>query len=118
MYVIQFVQMVCIAALIPAAIALVVISEIQEYIDNNGGTLTLEEPDYYPYTGAIINNEMYTTDGTFDAAGARAAAGWLIFVCSAGIIFHCVVIIARLHSGIVKYMISYSVMVSNYIVDV
>ena len=107
--------MVCIALLIPAAIAIETISEIEEYIDNIGGTLSLERTDSY---SSVYHSVSYSTDGKFDADGSRAAAGWLVFVCSAGIVFHFVGISVRIYylsTGVKKHMIYYSIMVSNYI---
>ena len=107
--------MVCVASLIPAAIAIDTTNEIKEYIDRIGGTLSLER--VYSYSSASYA-DRYSTDGRFDADGSRAAAGWLVFVCCAGIVFHFMGIVVRinyLNTGVTKHMISYSVVVSNYI---
>ena len=109
---IQSVQVVCIALLIPAGIALETISEIEEYIDSNGGTLTPVQN----YNIVRYADRTYSTDGKFDADSSRRAAGWLVFVCSAGIVFHVVGILIRicyLITGVKKHMILYSVMVSS-----
>ena len=114
--IIQSVQMVCVASLIPAAIAIETIGEIEEYTDSNNGILSQEQTD--GYDSSYSYNDRYSTDGRFDAVGARAAAGWLIFVCSAGIVIHFVGILVRIYyliTGMPKHSISYSVVVSNYI---
>lgn len=101
---------VCIPILIPAAIALTTIRDMEEYIDNNNGTVMFEGPTY---KFSSFNDNYH--DVEFDANGSRAAAGWMVFICCLGIIFHSLVMSIRIYyrlTGVKKYMIFYSCMVT------
>ena len=95
--------------MIPAAIALTAIRDIEDYIDNNNGTVMFEGPTY---KFSSFNDNYH--DVEFDANGSRAAAGWMVFICCFGIIFHFVVMSIRICYPLtgMKYMIFYSCMVS------
>ena len=102
--------MVCIITLIFAAGIISPLNDIEEYADEHGGRL-----DVNPN-----NNNIRNRDGSsrqdFDAGSSRGAAGFLIFVCCAGIVFHSVSIAVRVYYirvGTRKYMCMYYVVVSK-----
>ena len=99
--------MVCIITLIFAAGIISPLNDIEEYADEHGGRLD-------------VNPNIRNLDGSsgedFDAGSSQAAAGFLIFVCCAGIVFHSVSIAVRVYYirvGTRKYMCIYYVVVSK-----
>ena len=100
-------QMICIATLITAALTLAALSNVEEYADSNGGRLH-------------VNPNIRKLDGSkgdvFEAEGSRGAAGYLIFVCCAGIVFHLVSIFVRvyyIYSDTTKQTNLYFILVSK-----
>ena len=99
--------MVCIIILIFAAGILSPLNDIEEYADEHDGRLD-------------VNPNIRNLDGSsgqdFDAGGSREAAGFLIFVCCVGIVFHSVSITVRVYFicvGTRKHMDRYFVVVSK-----
>ena len=83
------------------------LNDIEEYADEHDGRLD-------------VNPNVHNLDGSsgqdFDAGSSRGAAGFLIFVCCAGIVFHSVSIIVRVYFicvGTRKHMDIYFALVSE-----
>ena len=99
--------MVCIITLIFAAGIISPLNDIEEYADEHGSRL-----DVNPNHPNIRN----LSEQDFDAGSYRGAAGFLIFVCCAGIVFHSVSIAVRVYYirvGTRKHMGIYYVVVSK-----
>ena len=94
--------------LIAAAVAIPIIDQLEDDINNNyGGEFEFEDEP--------VDNYYRDHDGEFDADGARRAAGWLVFVGSTAIVFHSLLLIVRflyLCLVVKKYLMPFLIMVS------
>ena len=83
----------CLGILITAIIPLVYIPEVEDFVENYDGRLDLDK-----FSGRITDTYVeYDEYGTFEADGARVAAAWSLFVCSASIIITSILTIVRCH---------------------
>ena len=99
--------------LVPSAVALPTISDIAEYIENNGDTVVLNYR-YYDNSFAIGSFSEHSLR-TFDADGARGAAAWLLFVSSIAILSQFAVYISCCYSVFENHYVRFSIIVSLYI---
>ena len=72
--------------MITSAVALAATNEVEKHTENN----VVQLKDY-------IHTSLDEHGETFNVGGARAAAGLLIFICCAGLVFHFAVISVRVY---------------------
>ena len=90
-----------------AALMLAAINDVKERADINGGRLNLN-PN--------VRNRDGGSGVPFNAEGSRRAAGFLTFICCAGIVYHSVSILIRVYcicTGTRRYMCLYLLSVSK-----
>ena len=98
--------------LIPAAVALAAISDVEEYIENYDNETVLDDSYYDSYfrIGSFSEQSLET----FDAGSARGAAAWSLFVSSIAILSPVGVCIACCYSVFEDHYVRYSIVVSLY----